>query len=103
MNKIDEYEGSNPHKHTPDAQSNANNAWYMLFCNTPANDDPKAVTDAYWRKHRPYIMRRGSSTMSASSDGVSGSGHADDEYDEVKKVRMELEARLRSTGTPDEF
>ncbi len=100
MNKIDEYEHTHP-KHTPDAHANTQNAWYMMFCNSPATDDPKEVTDAYWRKHRPYIMRRGSSTM----DGVEvvGSGHADDEYDEVKKVRMELEARVKATGGPDEF
>lgn len=102
MNKIDEYEHT---KHTPDAPP-INNAWCMMFCNTPASDDPKAVTNEYWRKHRPYIMRRGSSTMSASSDGSEDPDcgrYADDEYDEVRKVRMELEARLRETGAPDDF
>ena len=103
MDKIDELEN----KHTKEVSDPKNtNMWYTLFCGNPstAEEDPNEVSNQYWRKHRPYILRRRSvlsptSSTDENDHGFVPSKYADDEYDEVRKIRMELEARLVAAGT----
>ena len=72
------------------------NMWHNLFWGNPTNEDPNEVSNQYWRKHRPYILRRRSllsptASSDSAEDGFVPSKFADDEYDEVRKIRMELE------------
>ena len=111
MDRIDEYEGLDGKgvRTETNEKTVGQGTWYTLWCIPNNVEDPKEVTDAYWRKHRPYIMQRRSSTTGStdSADGdllaenvcpesgnVKGK-YADNEYDEVRKVRMELEKRLQ--------
>jgi hypothetical protein len=111
MDRIDEYEGGKGATTETNEKTAGQGTWYTLWCIANNVEDPKEVTDAYWRKHRPYILQRRSSAK-GSSDSADGDGgmpevhvcpesgkvmgkYADDEYDEVRKVRMELEKRLQ--------
>ena len=106
MDKIDELENKPTKEAAIDPKNN--NMWYTLFCGNPstAAEDPNEVSNQYWRKHRPYILRRrsvlsptASSDSAENEDSFVPSKFADDEYDEVRKIRMELEARLVAAGT----
>ena len=106
MKKIDELENK-PTKEISEPKNT--NMWYTLFCGNPttATEDPNEVSNQYWRKHRPYILRRRSLLSPTASSDAADDNHqdgfvsgkfADDEYDEVRKIRIELERRLVAAG-----
>jgi hypothetical protein len=67
-------------------------------------DDPKEIGETYWQSHVPYIISHANSTD--THDPRDGSKNfADGEYDEVRKVRMELEQKANSgiTGAIKSF
>ena len=67
---------------------------FLWSSSSSSNDDDndQVVSSKYWETHRPYLLRRGSST-SAALQGKPGLSQAPSEAEEVKRVRLYLEAK----------
>lgn len=83
----------------PEGKESGEEFNYLFFWTGSADENVGDVPNDYWKSHKPYLIRRGAESSNTNEPLSPGLSRAPSELEEVKRVRLYLEANEKALQT----